>query len=281
MGITSKDFEYVAGLARAGAAIVLEPGKEYLVESRLDPVARQAGFPSLESFLEALRTKKLNGEMHARVIDALTTNETYFFRDFHPFEALRKHIVPEILTSRSATRRLTIWSAACSAGQEPYSLAMLLREHFPQLAGWEVKIVATDLSPTVLSQAREGKYSQLEVNRGLPAPYLIKYFTRRDNCWFIQDQLKTLIEFRPMNLAQPWPLLPPFDLIFIRNVMIYFDTETKRSILRRIRNCLLPHGSLFLGTAETTINLDPNYRPVTFGNATVYRAVEKPAVSGS
>lgn len=281
MGITSKDFEYVAGLARAGAAIVLEPGKEYLVESRLDPVARQAGFPSLESFLEALRTKKLNGEMHARVIDALTTNETYFFRDFHPFEALRKHIVPEILASRSATRRLTIWSAACSAGQEPYSLAMLLREHFPQLAGWEVKIVATDLSPTVLSQAREGRYSQLEVNRGLPAPYLIKYFTRRDNHWFIQDQLKTLIEFRPMNLAQPWPLLPPFDLIFIRNVMIYFDTETKRSILRRIRNCLLPHGSLFLGTAETTINLDPNYRPVTFGNATVYRAVQNSAAPGS
>jgi chemotaxis protein methyltransferase CheR len=149
---------------------------------------------------------------------------------------------------------------------------MLLLEHFPQLADWSVTILATDLSPTVLKLAKEGTYSQFEVNRGLPASYLIKYFTKQEERWCIKDQVKKMVDFRPMNLIQSWPVMPPLDLVFIRNVMIYFDVETKKTILKKIRNCLLPHGYLFLGTAETTTSLDPQYEPVTHGKAVVYRA---------
>ena len=272
MAISQTDFDYVSRLAHDEAAIVIEPGKEYLVETRLSPLAQKEGFASLAAFIQQLRTEvKVNG-LHYKAIDALTTNETLFFRDFHPFEALRRLIVPEILEQRAGLRRLTIWSAACSTGQEPYSLAMLLLEHFPQLAGWTVSILATDLSPRVLSLAQAGEYTQLEVNRGLPASYLVKYFTKRGEKWCIKDEVKKLVQFRSMNLIQPWPVMPPLDLVFIRNVMIYFDVDTKKTILRRTRNCLLPHGYLFLGTAETTTNLDPEYQPVAFGKAVVYRS---------
>jgi chemotaxis protein methyltransferase CheR len=274
MAISKIDFEYVSRLVHSESALVLDFGKEYLVETRLGPLAQREGFSSLAEFIQRLRTEiKVNG-LHHKAIDALTTNETLFFRDFHPFEALRRSILPEILEHRSAARRLTIWSAACSTGQEPYSLAMLLLEHFPQLADWTISILATDLSPTVLKLAREGKYTQFEVNRGLPASYLIKYFSKQEEKWCIKDGVKKMIEFRPMNLIQPWPVMPPLDLVFIRNVMIYFDVETKKTILKKIRNCLLPHGYLFLGTAETTTNLDFQYQPVTHGKAVVYRAME-------
>jgi chemotaxis protein methyltransferase CheR len=276
MAISNADFIYVSRLAHSEAAIVLEPGKEYLVETRLGPLAQREGFDSLAAFIQRMRSEvKVNG-LHHKAIDALTTNETLFFRDFHPFEALRRSILPDVLEKRAGARRLTIWSAACSTGQEPYSLAMLLLEHFPQLAGWEVSILATDLSPTVLKLAQEGRYSQFEVNRGLPASYLVKYFTRVDEKWCLKDEVKRLVEFRPMNLIQSWPVMPPLDLVFIRNVMIYFDVETKKTILRKIRNCLLPHGSLFLGTAETTTSLDPAYQPVTFGKAVVYQMKSSP-----
>jgi chemotaxis protein methyltransferase CheR len=272
MAISKTDFDYVSRLAHSEAALMIEPGKEYLVETRLGPLAQREGFASLAALIQQMRTEvKVNG-LHHKAIDALTTNETLFFRDFHPFEALRRFIIPEILEQRASARRLTIWSAACSTGQEPYTLAMLLLEHFPQLAGWSVSILATDLSPTVLKVAQEGKYSQFEVNRGLPASYLVKYFTKQEEKWCVKDEVKRMIEFRPMNLIQSWPVMPPLDLVFIRNVMIYFDVETKKTILKKIRNCLLPHGYLFLGTAETTTNLDPQYQPVTHGKAVVYRA---------
>ena len=270
MAISKTDFEYVSRLAHGLAAIVLEPGKEYLVETRLTPLAQQQGFASLTEYIERMRSEpKVNG-IHHKAVEALTTNETLFFRDYHPFEALRRSILPALLQQRASARRLTIWSAACSTGQEPYSLAMLLLEHFPQLADWTVSILATDLSPVVVKLAQEGRYSQFEVNRGLPATYLVKYFTQQNETWCIKDEVKRFIEFREMNLVEPWPVMPPFDLVFLRNVMIYFDVETKKAILKRIRNCLLPHGCLFLGTAETTTNLDPVYHPVTHGKAVVY-----------
>jgi chemotaxis protein methyltransferase CheR len=272
MAISKSDFNYVSQLARSEAALVIETGKEYLVETRLSPLAQQEGFRSLAAFIHQLRTEVDVNSLHHKAIDALTTNETLFFRDFHPFEALRLSILPSVLEERAGARRLTIWSAACSTGQEPYSLAMLLLENFPQLAEWTVSILATDLSSTVLKLAREGSYSQFEVNRGLPASYLVKYFTKQEEKWCIKEEVKRMVEFRPMNLVQPWPVMPPLDLVFIRNVMIYFDVETKKTILEKIRNCLLPHGYLFLGTAETTTNLDPSYQPVTFGKAVVYRA---------
>jgi len=279
MAVSKPDFDYIANLARSQAAIVLEPGKEYLVENRLTPIAQQQGFGTLENLIAKLRSETGMTALHNRVIDALTTNETSFFRDFHPFESLRKEILPQLIEKRAGARQLTIWSAACSTGQEPYTLAMLLRENFPQLESWKVSIIATDLSPTVLQVATAGNYSQFEVNRGLPAPYLVKYFSKQGDRWHIKPELKRNIQFRPMNFIQPWPIMPPFDIVFIRNVMIYFDVETKKQILKRIRNCLLPHGYLFLGTAETTINLDPELVPMTVGRATVFQT--KPALVGA
>lgn len=271
MSLKPEEFDYVADLARSNAAIVLERGKEYLVETRLAPLARQEGVATLGELIGRLRAQRSFGPLHARVVDALTTNETFFFRDFHPFEALRKQVVPQLIKERAALKRLTIWSGACSTGQEPYSLAMLLRDSFPELRDWSVKIYATDLSPTVLVQAKEGRYSQLEVNRGLPAPLLVRYFEKRDGHWFVKPEIKAMIDFKPMNLIQPWPLMPGFDIIFLRNVMIYFDVDTKRSILRRMRACLLPHGHLFLGTAETTLNLDAEWKPTPVGNTVAFQ----------
>jgi chemotaxis protein methyltransferase CheR len=276
MAISPNDFNYVARLAHSQAAIVLEPGKEYLVESRLTPVAQREGFPSLEAFIDKLRAETTINGIHHRAIEALTTNETFFFRDFHPFESLRKYILPRLIEKRAATRQLTLWSAACSTGQEPYTLAMLLQEHFPQLTGWKITILATDLCPGILKTAQQGQYSQFEVNRGLPAAYLLKYFTKQGDRWHILPQLKLNIEFRQMNLIQPWPILPAFDLIFVRNVMIYFDVDTKKTILKRVRNCLHPHGYLFLGAAETTLNLDPAYRPVSFDRTVAYEITPTP-----
>lgn len=272
MALSKADFDYIAQLVRNEAAIVLEPGKEYLVVNRLTPLAEQEGFGTLENFIGKLRSETTINGLHHKSIDALTTNETSFFRDFHPFEALRKEILPRLIAERASTRQLTIWSAACSTGQEPYTLAMLMEEHFPELANWKVTILATDLSPTVLKAAAAGHYSQFEVNRGLPAMYLVKYFTKNGDRWHIKAGLKKNIQFRPLNLVQPWPILAPCDLIFIRNVMIYFEVDIKKNILKRVRNCLLPHGYLFLGTAETTINLDPEFVPLPVGRTIVYQA---------
>lgn len=270
MALTPQAFKYVSDLIRQEAAIVLEPGKEYLVESRLSPVARRAGFASLEAFVADMQ-RDLRGGPHLRdVVDALTTNETLWFRDHHPFEALRTVVLPKLIESRASTRRLNIWSAASSTGQEAYSIAMMLREHFPQLASWNVSILGTDLSAAALEQARSGSYSQLEVNRGLPAVFLVKYFKKEEGRWNLKEDLRRMCEFRSLNLAQPWPMLPPMDLIFIRNVLIYFDLQTKTNILRRMRGCLLPHGLLFLGTAETTINLDTEWKPTKVGNTVAF-----------
>lgn len=274
MAISTAEFNYVRDLTRRSAAIVIDPGKEYFIESRLAPLVQKQGCKTLSELIGLMQKNPAFGALHAKAIDALTTNETFFFRDFQPFEVLRKHVVPRLLEQRAAQRRLSIWSAACSTGQEPYSLAMLLRESFPQLAQWQVSILATDLSPTVLAQARSGSYNQFEVNRGLPAPLLIKYFRKEADRWVVKDELKQGMEFRAMNLIEPWPIFPPFDVVLMRNVMIYFDVPTKQGILKKIRTCLQPRGSLFLGTAETTINLDPAWVPVHHGLATAFQPVE-------
>ena len=280
MSIAKADFDLVAQLAREEAAIVLEPGKEYLVETRLGELASTLGLPGYTELIAALRTPKGKADHLAKVIDALTTNETLFFRDFHPFETLRKVLIPELMQKRAATRQLTIWCGACSTGQEPYSIAMLLREHFPVLQDWRVSILATDLSPRVLKQAQGGSFSQLEVNRGLSASYLVKYFTKEGDRWRIKDEIRKLITFKSMNLIQPWPVMTPFDLVFLRNVMIYFDIPTKKTILKRIRGCLLPHGYLFLGSAETTMNIDPSYQTVTHERTVCYSPGASPGAAG-
>ena len=270
MTLSVPEFNYVRRLVLEQSAIVLEEDKGYLIESRLLPLARREGFASLDLLVRCLQAEPFHG-LHRQAVEALTTNETSFFRDFHPFEALKKFVLPDLIVRRAATREQSIWCAACSSGQEPYSLAMLLSENFPQLASWKVTILGTDLSTDVLARAREGRYSQLEVNRGLPASLLVKYFQKRGYDWHLRDEIRRMVDYQSVNLAGAWPILPPIDLVMMRNVLIYFGTETKKEILAKIRRVLKPDGYLFLGAAETTFNIDDSYERVQLERATCYR----------
>jgi chemotaxis protein methyltransferase CheR len=202
----------------------------------------------------------------------MTTNETSWFRDRHPFDALSNHLVPELMRRRSAERRLTVWSAGCSSGQEPYSIAMVLHNQLALHPGWQVQILGTDLSEEMLVKARSGRYGQLEVNRGLPAAMLVNNFDRVGMEWVVRDNIRSLVDFAALNLAQPLPAsLPRFDIVFLRNVLIYFDGDTKRQVLERVRQVMRPDGYLFLGGAETTLNVDDAFEPVQFDRATCYQ----------
>lgn len=262
------NFKFVCELVLREAAIVLGAGKEYLVEARLGTVASKHRFPSLNAFIDHLRFATNTGPLQREVIDALTTNETLFFRDFHPFEALRKDVIPQLLRKAGAGR-ITIWSAACSSGQEPYSLAMLLNETFPGEAD-RFQILATDISTHILRRARAGVYQQMEVNRGLPAPMLVKYFTQTPEGWQINDSIRRRVEFRELNLARPFTAMPRCHIVLIRNVMIYFDLPVRRQILKQIREIMLPGGYLLLGGAETTLMVDEVFAPVNIGRSTFY-----------
>ncbi len=270
MSLQAAELDYVRNLVLEQSAIVLESSKAYLVESRLTPLARKSGCGSLSEFVARLRTTP-DKELRREVVEAMTTNETSFFRDRHPFDALRDLVVPELMKLRAGERRLSIWSAAASTGQEAYSIALLLREEIPELASWNVRILGTDLNEEVLAKARAGRYGQVEMNRGLPAPLLLKYFTRDGLNWIISGDLRRMVEFQQMNLATAWPALPRMDVVFLRNVLIYFNTETKKRILANVRSVLRPGGRLFLGGAETTINLDDAYERVQCDKATIYR----------
>jgi chemotaxis protein methyltransferase CheR len=264
------DFDYIRDFVHRQAAIVLEPGKEYLVESRLQTLAHKEKLGSLDQLITHLRSDPQNG-LHRKVLDAMTTNETLFFRDVHPFEALRKSILPELMARRANQRQLHIWCGAASTGQEPYSVLMLIAEHFPQLLDWNLTFIATDLCAEVLARARSGRFNQLEINRGLPASLLIKYFVRQGAEWEFREDLRQCVEFREMNLVKDWPPLPPLDLVFLRNVLIYFDVEAKKSVLANIRRLLRPDGYLLLGAAETTFNLDDAFERVAFDKTSCYR----------
>ncbi len=259
--MTDQDFDFIRKLLRERSAIILEPGKQYLVESRLTPLAQKLKLGSIGALVDRLRNQPYNG-LHTQVIEAMVTTETSFFRDHHPYEAMRKAVLPDLIARRAGERRLTIWCSACSSGQEPYSVALLLREHFPELAGWQVTILATDLSREILERARAGRYNQIEVNRGLPAALLIKHFQQDGTHWQLKEEVRRMVEFRELNLAQPWPALPRMDLVLLRNVMIYFEVEAKKAILGRLGRLLRPDGYLLLGGAETTFNLDDSYRRV-------------------
>jgi chemotaxis protein methyltransferase CheR len=270
MTLSLPEFNYVRRLVLDHSAIVLEEDKGYLVESRLAPLARREGFDSINLLVQRMQAEPLNG-LHRRAVEAMTTNETSFFRDFHPFEGLKKFVLPDLIARRGAERTLTIWCAASSSGQEPYSLAMLIRENFPQLSTWKVHILATDLSTEILARAREGRYSQLEVNRGLPASLLVKYFQKRGCDWFLRDDIRNMVDYQIVNLAAAWPTLPPMDIVMIRNVLIYFGVETKKEILAKVRRVLKPDGYFFLGGAETTFSIDDSFERAQFDRATCYR----------
>ncbi len=217
-----------------------------------------------------MRTQK-KPDLERRLVEAMTTNETSFYRDIHPFNALKGKILPEMRTHRAAQKALNIWSAACSTGQELYSIAMLIREHFPEFVTWKVQLVGTDLSEEVLNKARDGKFSQVEMNRGLPAPLLLKYFERDGMTWQIRPELRAMASFTKLNLIERWPVLPQFDVVYLRNVLIYFSPETKREILRKVRQVMAPQSALFLGAAETTMGLDASFERVESDHSVFYR----------
>jgi chemotaxis protein methyltransferase CheR len=269
--VSTVDFDFIRNLVRTKSAIVLESGKEYLVQARLLPVARKQGLDDISALVDKL--KRGDAALTTEVVEAMTTNETSFFRDVHPFEALREDVIPELAAKRATQRRLNIWSAAASTGQEAYTIAMTLREHCPQLAGWTVSILGTDLSTEVLAKASEGRYAQIEVNRGLPAPMLVKYFDRAGPAWKVKPDLRKMVEFKQMNLIGPWPTLPKMDVVFLRNVLIYFDVDTKRQILDRVRKVMAPDGYLFLGGAETTLQFEGMFERVARARGNCYRVI--------
>jgi chemotaxis protein methyltransferase CheR len=259
--MTEREFDQVRKLLRQHSGMELKPGKEYLVQTRLQPIVADLGLTSVADLICALRQPSSNGLMR-RVVEAMVITETSFFRDAHAFDALRQQVVPDLVERRQRERRLRIWSAACSTGQEPYSVAMILREQVAELARWDMTLLATDVSQEVLQQARHGRYNQLEIKRGLSAPQLRRHFRRHVGNWEIKPELRQMVRFDTLNLARPWPHLPRMDLILLRNVMIYFDTSTKREVLRRVAEQLRPDGYLLLGGAERTFNLSDSFRRI-------------------
>ena len=245
----STAFASVSALVRRETSMVYDEGKEYLVEARLNPLAAARGL-GLEEYVARLA---FDADERRKVIDALTINETSWFRDHTPYQAFTDAMLPPLLDARAHHRRLRIWSAACSSGQEAYSIAMLLDQHLP--AGWDYEIVATDISTQMLERVRSGRYSQVEVNRGLPATSLVRYFTRAGRDWEIAERLRERVTVKHLNLAAPYLGLGTFDVIWLRNVLIYFDAATKADILRRMLPMLAPDGYLLLGSSETTLDL--------------------------
>jgi chemotaxis protein methyltransferase CheR len=268
--ISPEDFAFLRDLVMKEAAIVLEPGKEYLATSRLDPVARKEGLEGIPGLVRALRSPAAT-KLREAVIDAMTTNETLWFRDAHPFETLQTTIIPDLMTKRAATRTIDIWCAAASTGQEPYTIAMILKDAFPQLNGWRVRILGTDISPTALEKAHLGTYSQMEMGRGLPAKYMVNYFSRQGVNYQINPNIRAMVDFKLFNLAGNWPAMGPFDLIFIRNVLIYFNQETKNQIINKAEKLVRPDGKLFLGSTESLLNISHNLERETYGKTTCYR----------
>ena len=252
--MTGADFTFIAALLKERSGLIITPDKMYLLETRLSPIVRERGLRSLSALMDLLRQPGSEA-VKAQVVDAMTTNETSFFRDSHPFDTLRKSLIPGLIERRASTRALRIWSAACSTGQEPYSLAMILKDHFPALNGWKIEIIATDISPSVLDRARQGVYSTFEVQRGLPIQMLVRHFEQVGETWRIKDDLRRNITFRRANLLDDLSVLGTFDIVLCRNVLIYFDQPTKTGILHAIAGRTAPDGALLLGGAESVFGL--------------------------
>jgi chemotaxis protein methyltransferase CheR len=272
MTLTATSFDWVRQVVHRESAIVLQPGKEYLVEARLLPIARQMGLADVGQLVDSVRTRP-NPENTRRIVEALTTNETSWFRDGDPFTTLTTTVLPSLLSARGPNERLQIWSAACSSGQEPYTIAMLLEDAMPNAAS-RVAITATDLSREMVERTRAGRFSQLEVNRGLPAPMLVRHFTRAGTEWEVNSTLRRMVTASECNLAAPLPRMGPFDVVYLRNVLIYFDLPTKQAILRRVRALMKPDGWLFLGAAETTLGVDNDWERVVLGRSSAYRPLK-------
>ena len=251
--MNSQDFEFVSQLLRKRAGIVLTGDKMYLLESRLAPLARKEGLPSIDDLITVVRSRR-DERLIAQVVDVMTTNETFFFRDKTPFDHLKDAIFPVLAQARRGSR-IRIWCAACSTGQEPYSIAMMLDQNPALTGGVPVEIVATDISDRCLERARQGLFTQFEVQRGLPIQMLMHYFTQQDDHWRISERLRQMVSFRKMNLIEPAYNLGQFDIVFCRNVLIYFDGPTKGAVLDRIASTMNPGGFLLMGAAESIVGI--------------------------
>ncbi len=269
MPLSRDDFDHIRTLVHQRSAIVLESDKTYLAETRLLTLARREGYASLDALVTRLRGQPCDN-LQQMVVEAIATNETSFFRDVHPFEALRQEVLPALLRSRLGGD-VQVWCAACSSGQEPYSIALLLQEHFSAPERGRVRILASDLSTEILEKARQGRFNQFEVERGLSPAYRSKYFVKHGPQWQLEERVRRQVEFRQLNLVGAWPTLPILDVVLLRNVLIYFDVSVKKQILARVRQVLRPNGYLFLGGAETTLYLDDAFERIPVGRTSCYR----------
>ena len=269
-GVSAADLATIGAYVESRSAILCPADKYYLFEARLRPVLRRHDLAGIGELASRLRINPPQALGDA-VVEAMTTNETSWFRDVHPFEAIRTGVVPDLMAARAATRRLAVWSAACSTGQELYSLAMMLDLQFPELGTWDVKLHGTDLNLEVLAQARAGRYSALEVNRGLPATYLARYLERDGTAYVLAERIRRRATFEKLNFIGAWPVLPRFDLALCRNVLIYFDVDVRARIVRKIRDNLAPGGYLVLGSSETSIGDVDGFVRTVIGRTTVYK----------
>lgn len=269
--ISNENYVFLQKWVHQASGIVLDDGKKYLVDARLSPIVREEGLDSLDDLCNLLRATR-GAALEGKVVDAITTNETLFFRDVAPFDVLRSVVLPELLERNAATRTLRFWSAAASSGQEAYSIAMMLLDM--GLSSWKIEICGTDISEQVLERARAGRYLQIEVNRGLPAKFLVRYFDRAGLDWQIKPEVRRLVRFEKRDLRDDLRGLGPYDVVFCRNVLIYFDIETKKKILAGIRGCMSPNAYLSLGAAETTFGLDERFLRKPLNGAVFYQRGE-------
>jgi len=279
--VTPEDIKVISRLVDDLCGVVLDESKGYLIESRLSDVAEKAGCKSFTELYHKARYQS-DKKLQTEIIDAITTQETLFFRDSSPFEALQHKAIPELLDMKAKTvfpKRLRIWSAACSTGQEPYSIAMIFHELLPDITTWDINILATDISDTAIKVASRGRYAAHEIQRGMEPKLLAKYFSKDGDFWKVNDELRSLIAFRQLNLLKKFTNLGPFDIIFCRNVAIYFSSEDKRSLFNRLAEVLIPEGYMFVGSSESLSDAGPQFKPQQHCRSVFYQP-NKQAVAG-
>jgi len=268
--ISPEQFRFFSEMVKQSSGISLQKGKGYLLESRLNELAHVLGLRNIDALYKKARFQA-TPKLREQIVEAMTTNETYFFRDQHPFDALKNNVIPDLIEARNGSRTLRFWSAACSSGQEPYSIAMIIEEHFPSLRSWHTEIIATDISQQAVNKGIEGRFTQVEVNRGLPIQLLIKYFKQNGAFWMVDPRLKKKVKFRKMNLLGPFIGISGIDVLMCRYVLIYFDQDTKKEILQKLVKVLNPGGYLFIGATETPIGLPPTMKRMAYGRTTCWQ----------
>lgn len=270
MTLHQDDFRFIRELVCQYSGVILHEDKGYLAEARLASLAPSLGFPTLESFVQALRHTPFNDE-HIQAVEAVTTHETSFFRDRAMFEGLRRVVIPQLVRHQGREKVVRIWCGACSTGQEAYSIALLFNWYFPELGDWDIRILATDMSPAMIGRAALGEFSRMEVERGLPQAMRTKYFRQLGTHWKIKEEVRDMVDFRVMNLVSAWLPFQSMDLVLLRNILMYFDERTKLEVLRKVQNILRPEGFLVLGGTEVIMDCQPVFRRIAMTKASCYQ----------